>query len=118
MTRTIVSRLVDAPLERVFEVVSDIRNFSKAVPHIIDVQFLTEQTEGVGTRFRETRLLKGKEASTELEGPNLSKISAFGSFRTRMAASGIRFLKFRRKMGRRSSSSRWTPSRIDFCRRS
>lgn len=31
------------------------------------VEFLTEQKTGAGTRFRETRLMKGKEAATELE---------------------------------------------------
>ena len=67
MTRTRTSRTIDAPVEAVFEAVADIANFSKAVPHIARVEFLTERRVGVGTRFRETRLMRGREATTELE---------------------------------------------------
>ncbi len=67
MLRFTTTRTIHAPLEKVFETISDIRNFQKAVPHILNVEFLTEQQSGIGTRFRETRLMKGKEATTELE---------------------------------------------------
>ena len=67
MTRTTVTRSIDAPLEVVFDTISDIRNFSKAVPEIINVEFLSDVHSGVGTRFRETRLMRGREASTVLE---------------------------------------------------
>lgn len=60
-------RRIDAPLETVFQTVADIRNFSKAAPDITNVEFLTEQQSGVGTRFRETRMMNGREAQTELE---------------------------------------------------
>ena len=67
MTRTTVTRSIDAPLEVVFETISDIRNFSKAIPDIVGVEFLSDTRTGVGTRFRETRLMRGREASTVLE---------------------------------------------------
>jgi uncharacterized membrane protein len=63
-----IVRTIDAPIELVFQTVADIENFSKAVPHITKVEFLTESRFGLGTRFRETRMMQGKEASTELEG--------------------------------------------------
>jgi len=59
--------MIDAPVALVFKTISDITNFSKAVPHIVNVEFLSDIRSGVGTRFRETRLMKGKEAETELE---------------------------------------------------
>jgi uncharacterized membrane protein len=62
-----VTRTIDAPIERVFQTVADIENFKEAIPHIKNVQFLTERRSGVGTRFAETRLMKGREATTELE---------------------------------------------------
>ncbi len=37
------------------------------MPNIVSVSFLTEQHKGVGTRFRETRLMGKRKASTELE---------------------------------------------------
>lgn len=62
-----VTRRIDAPVEKVFQTIADIRQFTQAIPHIVKVEFLSESRTGVGTRFRETRLMHGKEASTELE---------------------------------------------------
>ncbi|MCA8997918.1 MAG: SRPBCC family protein [Planctomycetaceae bacterium] len=60
-------RWINAPLEQVFQTVADISTYANAVPHIVRVEFLTDQRFGVGTRFRETRVMNGKEASTGLE---------------------------------------------------
>ncbi|KAB2847196.1 MAG: hypothetical protein F9K45_00175, partial [Melioribacteraceae bacterium] len=62
-----VTKNINAPVEKVFNTVAHIEEFSKTVPHIVKVEFLTELKTGAGTRFRETRLMKGKEAATELE---------------------------------------------------
>jgi uncharacterized membrane protein len=67
MARVTVTRVVDAPADVVFRTVADIGHFSQAVPHIVNVVFLSDVRSGVGTRFRETRLMNGREASTELE---------------------------------------------------
>jgi len=65
--RTTVARTINAPVERVFDTIAHIENFSKAVKGIVNMEFLSETKRGAGTRFRETRLMHGKEASTELE---------------------------------------------------
>ena len=67
MPRTIVTRTINARPEIVFQTVTDISRFSQAIPHITKVEFLSETKIGVGTRFRETRLMNGKEAATDLE---------------------------------------------------
>ena len=67
MTRTTITRTIEAPVEAVFEAVADISNFARAVPDIARVEFLTESRVGVGSRFRETRVMRGREASTVLE---------------------------------------------------
>lgn len=67
MTRTRMSRTINAPVDAVFETVSDISQYTKAVPEIVRVEFVTEQKTGVGTRFRETRQMGKREATTELE---------------------------------------------------
>lgn len=67
MTTTRLSRTINAPADAVFETVSDISNYTKAVPDIVRVEFLTEQKTGVGARFRETRRMGKREATTELE---------------------------------------------------
>ena len=67
MTRTTVIRSIQAPIDKVFRTVADIREFSQVVPHIVNVEFLSETQYGLGTRFRETRVMKGREAATDLE---------------------------------------------------
>jgi uncharacterized protein YndB with AHSA1/START domain len=67
MTSMTVTRTIKAPVEVVFRTVADIRQFAKACQHIVKFEFLSDVQTGVGTRFRETRLLNGKEFTTELE---------------------------------------------------
>lgn len=67
MTRTIVTRTINAPIDVVFKTVSDIRELAKPLPHVVKYEFLTDVECGLGTRFRETRNMNGKEAVTELE---------------------------------------------------
>lgn len=54
------------PPKEVFELVSNPANGSKFVDNIKECKKLTEGPIGVGTRFRETRLMNGKEASADL----------------------------------------------------
>ncbi len=61
------TRMIQAPRELVFQTIADVRNFQKAVSHIVLIEFLTEQQHGVGTRFRETRIMNGREQSVDLE---------------------------------------------------
>lgn len=67
MSTTTITRRIKAPVEDVFDAVAHIENFSKAIPDITDVEFLTESHEGIGARFRETRKMKKRVATTELE---------------------------------------------------
>ena len=67
MAQISISRRINAPADLVFQTVADIHNFSKAVPHIVSAEILSDVKSGVGTRFRETRRIDGKEATTELE---------------------------------------------------
>ena len=67
MPRITIQRRVEAPLAQVFSVLADSETFAAALPHVVGHEFLTEQHQGVGTRFRETRLMNGKEEVTDLE---------------------------------------------------
>lgn len=57
---------VDATVDQVFALFADIPNAIR-IPGIVKVEMLTEGPVGTGTRFRETRVFLGKEASEELE---------------------------------------------------
>ena len=67
MGQTRTSRIILAPIGEVFDSVAHIDRFREVIPHITDVEYLTESTRGVGTRFRETRVMKNRAATTELE---------------------------------------------------
>ena len=58
---------IDAPLEEVFSTISKPSEFSNAIPHILEIEFLSEIHEGIGTKFRETRLMNKRKATTTLE---------------------------------------------------
>jgi hypothetical protein len=55
MSRTVATRVIQAPLSTVFNTVSDVRQLAQALPVITNVEFLTSTTSGVGTRYRQTR---------------------------------------------------------------
>jgi len=67
MSTTRTTRSIQAPADTVFDAVADIRNFSTIIDGIVKVEFLSDQRQGAGTRFTETRLMNGREASTVLE---------------------------------------------------
>jgi carbon monoxide dehydrogenase subunit G len=67
MSTTTVTRRIQAAPSLVFATISEIENFQRAIPGIVGVEILSEQRSGVGTRFKETRLMRGKEASAVLE---------------------------------------------------
>ena len=90
MTETRVTRTVQAPADRVFRTVSDIREFARAVPDVLGVEFLSEARTGVGTRFRETRRFGKREAATELEVTELEENVASAWSPTPAARYGIR----------------------------
>lgn len=54
------SRTINAPLDLVFRSVSDVCILQKAIPRITDVEFLSDQRQGPGTHFRETRIINQK----------------------------------------------------------
>ena len=65
--RYAVSRTIKAPVELVFSRISDVHRFAEVSEDILEIEFLSETTHGVGTRFRETRDMNGRRATTELE---------------------------------------------------
>jgi hypothetical protein len=58
---------IDATTDKVFTTISDASQFCEAVPHIVNVEMMSDQKTGLGTRFRETRIMNGREEATELE---------------------------------------------------
>lgn len=62
-----LSKKVDAPIGRVFEVFTDLRRAPERISGIKSLEVLTEGPIGVGTKFRETRVMFGREATEQME---------------------------------------------------
>ncbi len=57
----------DASPEKVFEVASDFHNAADNIGSITKCEVITDGPVGVGTRFRETRLMFKRECTEEME---------------------------------------------------
>lgn len=60
-------RSIRAAPERVFRTVADPEEFQRAIPGGATVEYLGATRSGVGTKFRATRLVKGKLSAFDLE---------------------------------------------------
>ncbi|MEM9347409.1 MAG: SRPBCC family protein [Planctomycetota bacterium] len=58
-----VKRQISAPIERVYDVFTDLPHAAERVSGIESVEVLTDQPFGVGTRWEETRIMMGKRAT-------------------------------------------------------
>ncbi|HKY53882.1 MAG TPA: SRPBCC family protein [Anaerolineales bacterium] len=62
-----LSEWIARPPKEVFDFVTDPNNAPKVVSSVKSMVKLTDGPTGKGTRYRETRLMNGKEQSAELE---------------------------------------------------
>ena len=62
-----MSEWISRPPKEVFDFITTSDNAPKVVPSVKSMVKLTEGPVRVGTRYRETRLMNGKEAHAELE---------------------------------------------------
>lgn len=63
-----LSRLINAPVSRVFSISTDLENIPKYIPAIVRIERLDDASKpvGVGTHWRETRKMMGNDAVVEL----------------------------------------------------
>lgn len=62
-----ITRRVHAPQDRVFQIFTDFEKAPERIEAIEKIEILTEGPVGIGTRFRETRVIHGKRATEEME---------------------------------------------------
>lgn len=62
-----MSEWIARPPQRIFDFITDSNNAPKIVPSVKSSVKLTEGPPQVGTRYRETRLMNGKEQHADLE---------------------------------------------------
>ncbi len=66
MATLTVSTHVSAPIDRVFEVYTELDKAAERIPDITSLEVLSEGPFGEGTRWRETRVMFKKEATEEM----------------------------------------------------
>lgn len=65
--KVVMEKTVNGPADRVFEVFSDIQHCGDRIKGITKVEVLSDVKQGTGLRWRETRVMLGKEATEEME---------------------------------------------------
>ena len=67
MPKLQLNKTVNAPVEQTFQLFADFPNAANRINGIEKVEMLTNGPIGVGTRFKETRIMFGREATEEME---------------------------------------------------
>jgi hypothetical protein len=62
-----IARTIHAPTALVFKIVADPRHFAQAISGVTRIEFLSLTKCGLGTRFRQSRVLKGKEMTLDFD---------------------------------------------------
>lgn len=67
MAAVTVTQKIDAPVDQVFGAFIDLDRWAERISGIVRVEKLTDGPAGLGTRFRETRIMFKREATEEME---------------------------------------------------
>ncbi len=67
MASTSVSKHINAPVQRIWSLFTDLEAMSQHIGGIKQVEILTPGPFAVGTRWRETRVMFGQQATEEME---------------------------------------------------
>ena len=62
-----LTEILPGPPERVFQALTDLEGAEQRIPAIISIERVGDVRQGVGMRWRETRKMRGKEATEEIE---------------------------------------------------
>jgi uncharacterized protein YndB with AHSA1/START domain len=62
-----IARTIQAPAAVVFKTVADPTQFAQAISGVTKLEFLSSTKRGLGTRFRQSRVLNGKEMTLDFD---------------------------------------------------
>jgi uncharacterized protein YndB with AHSA1/START domain len=67
MATVTVTRNIQASADAVFATLADPNRFAEAIAGVTQLEILSGMKSGVGTRFRQTRVMNGRESTMEFE---------------------------------------------------
>jgi hypothetical protein len=70
---------IDRPITEVFEFISDLRNGPKMNEDILNVEKLTDGPIGVGSKFKETKVIRGRNTEAMIEVVQYEATTAFSA---------------------------------------
>ncbi len=88
MRQVVVRQPCAAPVESVWDVATDLAHASSTIEGITSTQVLTQGPFGVGTRWRETRTMLGRDATEEME---IVAVDPGRSYTALAESSGMRY---------------------------
>lgn len=88
MSEIALSRVVAAPPERVWQVITDVARAPETLGGVTEVQLMTDGPYAVGTRWRETRTMMGRSVTEEMW---VSACDPLRSTRVSAESGGARF---------------------------
>ncbi|WML50445.1 SRPBCC family protein [Neobacillus sp. PS3-34] len=78
--------IIERPVEEVFQYASSMENAPQIMPAVMDMEKLTDGETGVGSKFKETRWIRGKNVHADVE---IIKFEPNRSFTTRSNSNGL-----------------------------
>lgn len=89
MKQVEIHRHVEAPVERVWAIAADLPGAPRTLTGVQRVEVLTPGPFGVGTRWRETRTMFGREATEEMA---VTDLRAGRAYTVEATSSGARYV--------------------------
>lgn len=86
--KVVCKTTINAPSKEVFDVFSDIPKADERISGIKKIEFLSSKKSGKGTKWRETRVIMGKEASEEMW---ISSFDAPNSYAVEAESHGMKY---------------------------
>jgi hypothetical protein len=98
---------INAKKDEVFNAFSDLKNLANNVEAIISIELLTPGEIGIGSKFKETRVMFGKESSETME---ITQFSSPDYFKEEAQSNGMHYVTEWRFIGEDNN----TTVSIDF----
>ncbi|KAB2333133.1 hypothetical protein F7731_16475 [Cytobacillus depressus] len=80
------SVIINKPIAEVFQYITSMENTPEIMPNVVKMEKLTEGPIGKGTKFKETRSVRGKKVNAEIEMVGFKQDH---SFTTRSNSNGL-----------------------------
>ncbi|WP_223703018.1 SRPBCC family protein [Sutcliffiella deserti] len=83
--------VIEKPVEEVFSFASNLENSSKIMANVVEIEKLTDGPINVGSRYKETREIRGRTASSTIE---FTEYTPNKSYAVKSEANGLKVVYY------------------------